>query len=338
MFNAIVMLLGFISSAVVTAIFFNYAKKNGLLDIPNERSSHECPTPRGGGLAIVITFLLFLAILYLRNAVSLQVFLAFTVGGTLVALIGFADDHHHVNAVWRILVHFIASGIGLYLLGGFAPARIGSIVENLGVAGYLFGGIFLVWLLNLFNFMDGIDGIAASEAIFMAGGAVLIIAATSGWGTSTSMLLLLVAACSGFLVWNWPPAKIFMGDVGSGFLGIILGLFIIMTMNSGELSLCTWLILSGAFFIDATKTLLWRMIQGKRWYAAHRSHAYQILSRRLGSHKKVTVIVLLINIFWLLPCAYLSNLYAGNSLVIMGVALLPLLYGVCWIGAGNEEY
>lgn len=336
MFSAILMLFALISSVVLTAIFCNYALKKGLLDIPNERSSHECPTPRGGGLAIVISFLFFLAILYLRDAISQQVFLAFTGGGTLVALIGFADDRFQVNATKRILVHFIASSIGLYLLGGFSIVSIGTTVVDFGAAGFLVGVIFLVWMLNLFNFMDGIDGIAASEAVFMAGGAVSIIAATSGWGTSTQMLLLLIAACCGFLIWNWPPAKIFMGDVGSGFLGIILGFFAIMTINSGELSICTWLILSGVFFVDATTTLLSRVMRGQCWYAAHRSHAYQILSRRWGSHKKVTIFVLSLNIFWLLPQAYLSNLYADNSLIIMALALIPLFFGVYWTGAGNE--
>lgn len=262
--------------------------------------------------------------------------MAFTVGGAIVAIIGFADDYHHVSAGNRILVHFIASSIGLYLLGGISPVKIGSIIVDFGPAGFIVGVVFLVWFLNLFNFMDGIDGIAASEAVFISGSAVLIISSTDGWGATTSMLLLFLAACCGFLIWNWPPAKIFMGDVGSGFLGFIIGLFVIMTIKSGELSLCAWLILSGVFFIDATITLLSRIMKGQCWYTAHRSHAYQILSRELMSHKKVTVIVLFINVFWLLPLAYLSNYYFKHSLMIMAIALLPLVCGVCLIGAGKK--
>ncbi|KJS01666.1 MAG: hypothetical protein VR65_07905 [Desulfobulbaceae bacterium BRH_c16a] len=338
MFSALLALLALITSAVLTVIFCNYANKNCLLDIPNQRSSHTIPTPRGGGLAIVISFLLFVTILYLRNAILQQVFLAFTGGGLLVALIGFADDHKHVKVKLRLTIHFIAAGIGLYYLGGFSLGFTEPTSVFSGILGNLFGVVFLVWLLNLFNFMDGIDGIAASETIFIAGGAASIIIITGGWSTGTLiLLLLLIAACSGFLIWNWPPAKIFMGDVGSGFLGIILGFFAIMTMNNGEMSFFTWLILFGAFFVDATVTLIRRIFTGQRWYSAHRSHAYQILARRLGSHKRVTAIVILLNIFWLYPLACFSTLYPTYNLLLTCVALIPLGWGVYRLGAGNEE-
>jgi len=336
MFSGILTLLIFVSSAVLTGIIRRYALKTSLLDIPNARSSHEVPTPHGGGLAIVIPFLLSLAILYWRNVIPQQIFFAFIGGGLAVALVGLADDFRHVGAPYRILVHLVASGIGLYCLGGFPPVVIGSIIVDLKMAGDLFGIIFLVWMLNLFNFMDGIDGIAASEAIFIAGGAVLIIITTGG-GESISPLLLLVASCAGFLVWNWPPARIFMGDVGSGFLGISLGLFVIMTMETGELSLCTWLILLGLFLIDATVTLLRRITRGQRWYEAHRSHAYQILSRRFGSHKIVTLLMVSLNVLWLLPLAYLSSRYPERSLLVMVIAFVPILCGVFVIGAGKES-
>jgi len=336
MFNGILTLLVFVSSVVLTGIIRRYALKKSLLDIPNARSSHEVPTPRGGGLAIVISFLLSLAILYWGNVISRQIFFAFTGGGLPVALVGLADDFRHVGAPYRILVHLAAAGIGLYCLGGFPPVVIGSIIVDLRMGGDFLGIIFLVWLLNLFNFMDGIDGIAASEAMFIAGGAVLIIVTTGG-GESISPLLLFVAACAGFLIWNWPPARMFMGDVGSGFLGITLGLFVIVTMNTGELSLCTWLILFGLFFIDATVTLLRRIVRGQRWYEAHRSHAYQILSRRFGSHRIVTLLVLLLNVIWLLPLACLSSRYPERSLLVMIIAFVPILWGVYVIGAGKEN-
>ncbi len=336
MFNGILILLVFVSFVVLTGVIRRYALTKSLLDIPNARSSHEVPTPRGGGLAIVIPFLLSLAVLYWRNVITQQLLFAFVGGGLAVALVGLADDFRHIRAPFRILVHLAACGTGLYFLGGFPPVVIGSIVVDLKMAGDLLSIIFLVWLLNLFNFMDGIDGIAASEAIFIAGGAALIIIIT-GRGVNFPLLLFIVS-CAGFLVWNWPPAKIFMGDVGSGFLGISLGFFIIMTMSTGELSLCTWLILFGFFFIDATVTLLTRISRRQRWYEAHRSHAYQILTRRFGSHRIVTLLILLLNVIWLLPpLAYLSSRYPERSLLVMIIAFVPILYGVFVIGAGKEN-
>jgi Fuc2NAc and GlcNAc transferase len=322
-------------SVIITGVFRQYALRKKLLDVPNARSSHEVPTPSGGGVAIVMSFLLSLTIIYYQNSLSQQIFLAFSGAGILVALIGVLDDYRPVRASRRIFVHFIASGIGLYFLGGFPPVVIGSIITDFGIVGDFFGIIFLIWLLNLFNFMDGIDGIAASEAIFLAGAAALLIAVTGG-GDSISPLLLLSTACAGFLVWNWPPAKIFMGDGGSGFLGLMLGLFIILTMKTGELSLWTWLILFGFFLTDATVTLLRRVARGERWYKAHRSHAYQILSRRLGSLQKVTLLVQMANVIWLLPLAYLSSCYPESSFVLLPLAFLPILCGVYLIGAGKE--
>lgn len=128
-----------------------------------------------------------------------------------------------------------------------------------------------------------------------------------------------------------------MGDVGSGFLGISLGFFVIWTMDTGELSLCTWLILFGLFFIDATVTLLRRIIRGQRWYEAHRSHAYQILTRRFGSHRIVTLLILCLNVIWLLPLAYLSSRYPERSLLVVIIAFVPILCGVFVIGAGKEN-
>ncbi len=215
MFNGILTLLVFVSSVVLIGVICRYALKNSLLDIPNTRSSHEMPIPRAGGLAIVIPFLLSLAVLYWRNVISQQILFALIGGGLVVALVGLADDFRHVGAPYRILVHLAACGTGLYFLGGFPPVVIGSITVDLKMVGDLLSIIFLVWLLNLFNFMDGIDGIAVTEAIFIAGGAVLIIIIT-GRGVNLP-LLLFIASCAGFLVWNWPPARIFMGDVGSGY-------------------------------------------------------------------------------------------------------------------------
>ncbi len=325
-----------ISSYLLTGVMLKYAQHQYLIDIPNERSSHSVPIPRGGGVSIVFTFLLALFFLYFSDHISKKLLMAFWGGGILIAMIGFVDDHRHITPSWRITFHFIAVAWALFCLGGFPPFEFGGVSWNLGWFGNIFGLIFLVWLLNLFNFMDGIDGIATIEAITIAGSAGIIMyykKATS----EPFLLFLLMIACFGFLIWNWPPAKIFMGDVGSGFLGFVLGVFIIHTTAGKFLTFWTWLILLGIFLVDATITLLRRILTKQRWHEAHRSHAYQWAARRFNSHEKVTLAVLGINVLWLLPLAWCSNIFPTLGLLFTIISYLPLIYIALKFKAGIEE-
>ena len=184
--------------------------------------------------------------------------------------------------------------------------------------------------------MDGIDGIAGVEAITVLGSGALILFVQGevAWLTLFSYLAVCIA---GFLIWNWSPAKVFMGDACSGFLGFTLGLLAVITSLGNVINVWCWLILFGVFLIDATTTLIRRVVRGQKWYEAHRSHAYQVLSRRYGSHRKVTVGVLAINILWLLPLGYLAAVYPAWGLTICCVALLPLLVIALRVGAGTSE-
>ncbi|MBU0484125.1 MAG: glycosyltransferase family 4 protein [Proteobacteria bacterium] len=325
MTDIIIITLAWLSSLVLTGILRSYALKSSLLDIPNDRSSHTIPTPRGGGLAIVITFLLAVLFFYFSGRIPDNVFWALSVGGGLVAAIGLVDDRGHVSARLRLLVHFGAAGLALYCLGGVPGV---SVAGSFWLPGWLLnlaGLIFMVWVLNLFNFMDGIDGIASIEVISVAAGVAGIIFLSVGKNPEIILLLLLAASCLGFLVWNWPPAKIFMGDAGSGFLGFILAVLAIYTTSLHLVSLWSWLILFGVFLVDATVTLLSRIYRRERWYAAHCSHAYQCAARYFESHKKVTLGVLAINLFWLLPLAWYANLHPEDGFFVMVISFLPLL-------------
>lgn len=315
--------LVFLISLLLTGLIRAYAIKRSLLDHPNHRSSHTLPTPRGGGLAIVVVFLS--SLLLLQQGVHGALRWAMIGGGGVVAVVGWLDDCRHVSVVLRLAVHVLAVALGLFCLGG---------VSDLGLAGWLIpvgalltvtAGLCLVWLLNLFNFMDGIDGLAAMEASFVTLAAALILSSQQGWSHEAGMLLLFALSCLGFLVWNWPPAKIFMGDVGSGFLGYVLGMAVVATVQAGSLSLPVWLILLAAFWVDATVTLIGRMVNGERWWAAHCSHAYQGAARRYGSHKRVTVAVLCLNCFWLLPLAYWAAECRAIAWGLLLIAVLPLL-------------
>ena len=325
-----------IASAALTGLVRRYALRGGLVDKPNQRSSHERPTPRGGGLSIVVTFIALLAFLQLVTEMPKQVFFSLLMGGVLVGGIGFIDDHRHIPAAYRFLVHFVAACIVVYLVGGLPPLQVGAHTIDLGWSGHALSVISLVWLTNLFNFMDGIDGIAALETIFVASAAFII----SGAAPGHYLMLLeagLVAACAGFLFWNWPPAKIFMGDVGSGFLGVILGTLAIISANIGDLPIWTWLILASVFIIDATVTVIRRMIDGQKWYEAHRSHAYQRVARQLKSHKKVSALVTVINITWLLPIAWLSAARPEFGWWLTLTAWIPLGAAAMFLGAGRPD-
>lgn len=291
---------------VLTALLRRYALARSLMDVPNERSSHSIPTPRGGGVAIVLVYMLGLFVARESGLeVADDVFWALVGAGGGTALLGFLDDHGHIAARWRLLGHFAAAIWVLYWLGGLPPLTLLGSEWQLGWVGHVLAAFYLVWMLNLYNFMDGIDGIASCEAICVCLSAALLCLALGIDGGSLVLPLLLAAAVFGFLLWNFPPAKIFMGDAGSGFLGLVLGA---LSLQAGWVSpelLWGWLILLGVFIVDATYTLARRLLRGERVYEAHRSHAYQFASRRYRRHLPVTLAVVAINLLWLLPIAML---------------------------------
>lgn len=323
-------------SLCLTGGLRRYALKNSLIDVPNSRSSHSIPTPRGGGVAIVICFLLFMPLLAFGGFVTWIDALGFVGAGAWVAGVGFLDDHGHVSARWRLLAHFIGALWALYWLNGLAPVSLLGITVDFGWTGHILAVFYLVWMLNLYNFMDGIDGIAGVEAITSCAGACLIYSA-SGFDTLLWAPLLLACAVLGFLCWNFPPAKIFMGDAGSGFLGIMLGIFSLKASSAAPQLLWVWLILLGVFIIDATFTLLRRLLRGDKIYEAHRSHAYQFASRRAGRHLPVTLGVALINLAWLLPIAWSVGVLGVDGLLALVVAYIPLVLLAIRYRAGALE-
>jgi Fuc2NAc and GlcNAc transferase len=258
-------------------------------------------------------------------------------GGLIVGVVGFLDDRYQLSAGIRLAAHFGAALWALVWLGGLPSVHVANHSVSLGWLGYVLGTLGIVWYLNLFNFMDGIDGIAVSEAIYVAsGGALLEILAGGSPGVAATASVL-AAACCGFLVWNWPPAKIFMGDVGSGYLGYVLAVMAIAATHENPSAIWTWLILGGVFIVDATVTLVRRLIRGEPVCQAHRSHAYQWLARRWQSHLRVTLLVIVINVAWLLPCAVLATRFSDLAIWIAALALFPLIALAIAAGSGNTE-
>lgn len=325
------------ASLLLTAVLRRYALGRQIIDVPNARSSHTVPTPRGGGVAIVVTFLASLPVLAVLGWVPPAVLMGIGGAGALVAVIGFMDDHGHIAARWRLLGHFAAAAWMLFWLDGLAPLEFAGMHLDLQWFGYLLAALYSVWMLNLYNFMDGIDGIASLEAISVGVG-MAVIAMLTGTPELMTLPLLLAAATAGFLFWNFPPAKIFMGDAGSGFLGIVLaGLSLQAAWHSPQLFWC-WLILLGVFVVDATFTLLRRLLRGDKVYEAHRSHGYQFASRHYGRHLPVTLAVTAINVAWLLPVALCVALLGLDGVLGVVIAYLPLVLLAARWRAGALEH
>lgn len=323
-------------SFVLTAALRRYALANSIIDIPVARSSHSVPTPRGGGVAIVVSFLLALPFLGWGHTELFHTLMAAGGAGALVAIIGFMDDHGHIAARWRLLGHFAASAWALYWLGGLPEITAFGLAVDAGWSGGILAAFYLVWMLNLYNFMDGIDGIASVEAI-CACVAMCLLYILSGHTELVFLPLALVAAVAGFLCWNFPPARIFMGDAGSGFLGIILGIFSIQAAWVSSQLLWAWLIVLGVFAVDATFTLIRRLVRGDKVYEAHRSHAYQFASRRYGRHLPVTLAVAGLNLFWLLPVAISVVRFGLDGMVGVVIAYVPLVGLALKFHAGELE-
>ncbi len=326
----------FILTLLFTGYMRHYALKKNIIDNPNERSSHSVPTPRGGGVAIVGSYLLALVTLMYSQQLALHTGFILMAAGFVIALLGFLDDHGHINSMLRLAIHFLVAIAVVVSLGGFGEVIIFNGVQ-LGFIANIIAVLFLVWLLNLYNFMDGINGIASVEAI-TATVSMAILYLLLSISLNSEILWLLAACVCGFLLWNFPKAKIFMGDACSGFLGLTLGILALVALKENLALFCAWIICLGVFVVDATYTLIKRVLSGHKMYDAHRSHSYQILSRKWGSHTPVTLVVASINLFWLFPIAYITvtqNIIYPEIAVL--IAYIPLLLVAIKLKAGNPN-
>ena len=279
------MLIPAIATALVVAlvggwVYLRVAPRRAL-DIPNARSSHTRPVPRGGGLVIVAGFLAGLGVWLLSGGSLSPRALGLLVGALLVAAISFVDDLHSLPATPRLLTHLAGAAI-LTALG----------VNEASPALVVLAFMYVVVFTNVYNFMDGIDGLAATQAVI--GGAALCLAGFVVGNPVVSVIGGLIAAAAlGFVAYNLPPARLFMGDVGSTFLGFsFAGLSLLANIGVGgnRLPIAFSVVVFAPFLFDSLVTLSRRVLRGERWYAAHRSHYYQRLVRCGLSHGQVTML------------------------------------------------
>jgi Fuc2NAc and GlcNAc transferase len=363
-------LVAAIAAYALDRLLIRHASRLGLQDLPNARSSHRVPTPRGGGTGIVAAFLLALPLGLAPVPAGWSIWL--TVGAAvLLALVGLADDLRSLGLGVRLAAQTFAVAALLASLAGGAPATaesdIGLLALLTGVPAFsewlsvnappwivmtldlllvpllLLGGL---WWINLFNFMDGIDGLAATQALFMLMASLALRLIGSGGETPFAFLLtapvstaslILAGAILGFLVLNRPPARLFMGDSGSLFLGFTILAVAAHDVTYGDIGLWSWLVLGSLFLVDATLTLIRRWIRGQRVTDAHRSHLYQRLSRRWGGHGRVVLVYCLLNVAWIFPLALLAQRAPGWAPMILLAAWLPAAAFAWRAGAGLTE-
>ena len=327
-----------VASAFITRQLVKNSHRFAKMDVPNERSSHLTPTPRGGGIAFVATSLVGLFILLLNNTLKKEDLLALCCAGVIVAISGHLDDRQKISgATIRLVLHAIGAIVIVVGVGFPSQIFLFNRTFSTGLIGSILGVLYLVWLLNLFNFMDGTDGIAASEAIFVClAGAILNYHVLSGTNHSAAAVVL-AASTIGFLLYNWSPAEIFMGDVGSGYLGVMIGGLSLLAAKQQPELLWVWIILLAVFVSDATVTLIRRLLRKQKPHVAHRSHAYQHLAVLFASHAKVSLLVFAVNIVWLLPIAFLvaNKQLEGTTGVV--IAYIPLLIAALALGAGKDS-
>jgi len=294
----------FLLSFVLTYFIKNYALEKLLVAIPNERSSHTVATPHGGGIAIAITWFIGLCYLYMYGLIEKDIFYALLFG-VLISVVSFLDDIFELTAKLRILIQFFVAGLGLYFLGGLEKVLFfeNQIITN------VFAFLLIIWFINLYNFLDGIDGYAGSEAIFLGVTGFLLF--------QDSLFLVLIASVAGFLIWNWHRAKIFMGDVGSTLLGYNVAIFTIYYSNQDSNNLWIWITLFGLFWFDATWTLFRRYKNGEKLSQAHKKHAYQRLTQSGWSHSSVVIYAMLLNAVLFCLVYFVSNIIIAFLIAIM---------------------
>lgn len=290
-----------------TGLVRRHALLLGLVAVPNERSSHTTPTPSGGGIAAAVSTLSVLFVVVSRSESPMQLSLVVTAA---LALLGLADDRLNLSSLLRLLLQ-AASLICLVAWGGVLPAlQLGTVAFS-GAALVVVLLFAALWWINLFNFMDGIDGLAASQTILIA---LLLLALGKAGGTaslpqSTELALVCTAAAAaGFLCWNWPRARIFMGDAGSYFFAAMLLACGLAAIRTGALSYFSFCTLVSVMVTDASTTLVRRIVHGEAPWRAHRSHAYQRLSRQWG-HRTVVLAYLAVTLLWAAPFAWACHLF-----------------------------
>lgn len=325
----------FIISLLLTRQYRVFAERLNVLDVPNERSSHQAPIPRGAGISFFFAFNVILGFLLWQEKITMEYAFPLMLGGSVVAALGYWDDVSSVSATLRLFIHFLVSIFIFSLLSqGFIKHVEISFLPDWPWLTAIFCILFIIWFINLYNFMDGCDGLSTSIGIAGAG-LIAVVSLLQGNMNLALIYIVLAYALGGFLVFNWPPAKVFMGDSGAYFLGYVFGSLALISKIYYTSSLYVHLIIFGLFIVDATWTVLRRAIRGERLYVGHRMHAFQKLIARGWGHARVTSLYVLITVLWLFPMSLLCVYQHEKSFLFLVIAYVPIFIFVLFMGAGT---
>lgn len=326
-----IFVMAYVAGFAGTGLAFMLLSWAAFFDVPNERSSHTGYVPRGAGVAL--TPILAVAVAGVGFKATGAPPESMIVAGLAVGLgvLSWIDDRRGLPVAVRLLAHAAAIAFTLYSMpaggpffGGLLPAEF-----DVALAGFLW-----LWFVNLFNFMDGIDGIAGTETALIGFGAAAV-AALAGLGGGISFIGVAVAgAAFGFLWWNWPPAKVFLGDVGSVPLGFLLGWLLLLLAQRGQWAAA--LILPLYYWADATLTLVRRVVRREKFWQAHRQHFYQRAARGSLGHMGVVRLVLAAGTVLIACAAAAASGWTGPALAVAGVTVALLLIRLSRAGFGSR--
>jgi len=321
----------FVVNYFFTKWFIRYAKVKRITDYPTERSSHEVPTPRGGGFGFVLFTILGTVVYASISGIYIHANLLILLGAALfVAVLGWFDDKNDLSKRVRFSVQLLAAVIVLLAISNFSILYLPSgIIVQMGLIGLVPGLIWITGNTNIFNFMDGVDGIASVQTLTASAGWIIF---AFFWEAPSLMAINLFVFCgvASFLLFNWSPAKIFMGDVGSLFLGFLFGsmpFFAAATVSSLSVGMAVWVggLLLWPFLFDGTFTILRRLFKGENIFQAHRSHLYQKMNIGGWKHHSISLIYLL---FSLLSMVIALLFVFGSHTIQWTLVALLLLFSL----------
>lgn len=310
---------GLVLSLLLTSLYLPVARRWQFLDTPNARSAHTQLTPSSGGLAIAAAFLLstLMAAGMMVPGLSVELFVLLGTSVTVVCGLGAIDDFRPLSIAVRMPIFLGVSAVTVYVFDPLFPAW--------GVFALAVEVLAFAWLLNLYNFMDGIDGIAASQTVLVALG-LAVVGTSRGAAEEFVLTCMMAATCyAAFLRLNWAPARLFMGDSGSLSAGYIIGFLGLWGVQEDWLPMASWCLLMSPFLLDTGVTLLRRTWHRERLTHGHNKHYYQRLSRHLGNHQLVVKRLILLQLFWLMPLAWLESLQLAVDWTFALVGLFPQL-------------
>jgi len=319
--ESFIILFYFLIVLLGTRFYINFAVKRNITAKINFRTLHKSEMPKGGGIIIYASVVLGLSFISHFQEIDNKLFDGIVIGGSIIAIYGFIDDILDIQRYKKFITLSLISFIPLLIFGESNIINI-DLPQPLLLLMYWFS---ILWFLNAYNFIDGIDGLATSIGAFISFAVLVLNFMTFMYFDINVISLLIMISCLAFLAFNFPPARVFMGDTGSLFLGYSIVIMILHTSHHDLISIWTWLILLSFVLGETTTTTILRIFLTEKWYGAHRSHAYQNLARITDSHKTVLLGITFYHLLWILPLALLSQIYENYEKLFFVQAVLPVI-------------